>query len=182
MRNIDLLVELQDGAVDIRNFDFGARHGWLKSRARLEPADGIGKASLELVAREFAFGLQQSDPDHQMTGNFDINLDSTGNDLRTLAGNLDGVVFVETRGGRMANSRTLQAIYGDMLTEILSVINPFYKSNPYTDFACIVLPIEIVNGSATGKPNSHIGTDKIRMMPKDAARTVSTTSRVVSES
>jgi len=166
LRNIDLLVELQDGVVDVRNFDFNARYGWLKSRARIEPADGVGKASLELVARDFAFGSKQLDPDHQMTGDFDIQLDSSGSDLRTLVGNLDGVVFVDTRKGRIANSRAFQAIYGDMLTEILSVINPFYKSSPYTDFACIVLPLEIVDGSVTGTPSSYISTDKIRMTPK----------------
>ena len=166
MRNIDLRVDLRDGAVNVRNFSFDARYGWIKSRAKVEPADGVAIASLELVARDFSLGLKQSNSDHQMTGNLDVKLDSTGNDLRTLVGNLDGVVFIETRSGRIGNSRTLQAIYGDMLSEILSTINPFYKSSPYTDFDCIVLPLQIVDGSVTGNPSSHISTDKIRMTPK----------------
>jgi uncharacterized protein involved in outer membrane biogenesis len=166
MRNIDLEVELQDGVIDVRNAGFDGRSGWLKARAKLAPADGAGKASLELVARNFALGMTELNLDAAMTGDIDINLESSGVDARTLAGNMNGVVFADTHGGQVTNNRALQAIYGDMLTEILGTINPFYKSNPITAFKCIVIPLEIVDGSVSSLPNSFISTDKIRLTAK----------------
>jgi len=166
MRNVDLVVELQDGVIDVRNASFDGRSGWLKARAKLEPAEGAGKASLELVARHFVLGLIQQSLDVAMTGDIDIKLESTGVDARTLAGNLNGVVFVDTRGGQITTSRAFQAIYGDMLTEILSAINPFYKADPNTNFRCIVMPLEVVDGRISSVPNSFISTDKIRLRAK----------------
>ncbi len=163
VRNIDLVVELQDGVIDVRNASFDGRSGWLKARAKLDPAGGAGKASLELVARNFALGLSELNLDAAMTGDLDIKLESSGVDSRTLAGNLNGVVFVDARGGQITNSRALQAIYGDMLTEILSTINPFYKSDPKTKFNCIVAPIAVVDGSLSSVPNSFMSTDKLRL-------------------
>jgi uncharacterized protein involved in outer membrane biogenesis len=168
MRNIKLAVELQDGVLDVSNASFDARSGWARARAKLDHAGGSGKASLEFVARDFAMGLAQMNVDLAMTGDMDIKLESTGVDVRTLAGNLNGVVFADTRGGRMTSSRTLNAIYGDMLSEILSAINPFYKSDPTTDFKCIVIALEIVDGRLSSVPNSYFGTDKIRLTSKSS--------------
>jgi hypothetical protein len=78
------------------------------------------------------------------------------------------MILVDVRGGRLANSQMLQAIYGDMLTEILNVINPFYKAAPYTDIECVVLAVKIDDGHAAGAPNSFFGTDKIRLTLKSS--------------
>jgi len=168
VRNIDLVVELQDGVINVRNASFDGLSGWLKARAKLDPAGGAGKASLELVARNFALGLSELNLDAAMTGDLDIKLESSGLDARTLAGNLNGVAFADTRGGRITNSRAIQAIYGDMLTEIFSTINPFYKSDPKTNFNCIVLPLEVVDGNLTSVPNSFLSTDKLRLTSKSS--------------
>ena len=166
IQNVDLVIELQDGVLDVRNASFDARSGWIKARGKLEPEDGAGKASLELVARNINFGLMQVELDDAMTGDIDIKLDSTGVDVRALAGNLNGVIFIDTRGGQIASSRALHAIYGDMLTEILNTINPFHKSDPVTNFKCIVMPINFTDGKVTSNPNSFISTNKIRMAMK----------------
>jgi len=166
IRNVDLAVELQDGIFDIRNASFDGHAGWIKARAKLDPADGAGKASLELVARDFALGLSEMNLDAAMTGDIDIKLESSGIDARSLAGNLNGVIFIDTRGGEIANSRALQAVYGDMLTQILGAINPFYESDPRMNFNCIIVPIAIVDGSVSSDPNSFISTDKLRLTSK----------------
>lgn len=166
IRNVDLVIQLQDGVLDVRNASFDARSGWIKARGKLEPADGAGKVSLELVARNFNLGLVQANSDDAMTGDIDIKLDATGVDIRALAGNLNGVVFINTGGGRVPGSRALHMIYGDMLTEILSSINLFYKTDSSVTFKCIVLPLEVIDGSFTSNPNSFISTNKIRMTMK----------------
>jgi hypothetical protein len=50
-----------------------------------------------------------------------------------------------------------------MLDEILTTINPFRKSDPYTTFVCIVLPLKIVNGVVSSAPSTLVSTDKMHM-------------------
>lgn len=163
MRNIDLAVELQDGDIDVHNASFDGLSGWLKARAKLEPADGAGKASLELVARNFAPGASELNLDAAMIGDLDISLESSGVDARALASNLNGVIFADIRGVQIANRRAFQAIFGGILTEALGAINPFHESNPKMKLNCIVLPIEIVDGVLSSAPNAFASTDQARL-------------------
>lgn len=163
MRNVDLVVALQDGILDVQNASFDAYSGWIKARGKVDPAGGAGKASLEIVARDFKLQLLRTDPDDAMWGDLDIKLDSSGADARSLASNATGMIFLDTRGGLFSNSQTLQVIYGDMLTEIINVINPFYKADPYTKFQCVVVGLKIDEGKVTSAPSSFIGTDKMRL-------------------
>ena len=169
IQNIDLVVELQDGVLDVRNASFDGRSGWVKARGGLEPAGGVGKASLELIARDLSLGLSQLNQDAAMTADIDIKLESAGVDARTIAGNLKGVVFADVRGGRMTNNRALDALYGDMLTEILGTINPFYEAETSTNFECVVLSMEIIDGHIESVPNSFFSTDKVRLTSKSTA-------------
>ena len=101
-----------------------------------------------------------------MTGDIDIKLNSTGTDLRTLLGRANGVLFLNARGGRMVNNRFLQALYGGLLDEIVGAINPFSKTEEYTDFECIILPVSVVDGLVSSTPNSMVATDKMQMIAK----------------
>lgn len=64
----------------------------------------------------------------------------------------------------MMNNRFLHALYGNMLDEILGTINPFRETEPYTDFDCIIVPVEVSAGVVTSDPNSLIATDKMQIM------------------
>jgi hypothetical protein len=166
MENVDLAIELRDGVFDVQNFSYEGYSGWLKARGKIGPADGAGRVSLELVARNFESRIFETDPDHAMTGDIDIKLDSTGVDTRAIAGSLTGMILVNARGGRLANSQTLQAIYGDVLTEIVHVINPFYKADPYTDIRCAVFAVNIDDGQMSSAPVSFVSTDMILLSLK----------------
>ena len=86
LTDVELDATLEDGALDISNVSFKARAGELVSRARLAPTEDSGSASIELVARQFAFGLAETNVDLGMTGDIDINLRAEGADLRSLLG------------------------------------------------------------------------------------------------
>ena len=164
IRDFRLQAEMHDGILDVRVARFRARSGAVVGKARLAPGEsGEGIASIELVARDFALGMSELNQDLAMTGDIDIKLESTGSDLRALLGNANGVFFLHSRGGRFANSRTMRALYGDMLDQILSTINPFRTTDPYTTFTCIVLPLEVVNGVVSGAPSTLVSTDKMNM-------------------
>lgn len=163
MRDIEFNAYLRDGTLEISKAAFKARSGAVLARARLEPVDDSGAASFELVARQFALGMAQTNLDMAMTGDIDINIRSTGADLRTLLGNANGEFFVNARGGRVTNNRFLQALYGDLLQEIVGTVNPFRESDPYTDFECIVVPWQLDDGQLNSAPSTFIGTSKVRM-------------------
>jgi len=164
MRDVEFDAVLQDGALEISNAGFKARSGALVARGRLEPAGGSGSASIELVARQFAPGMSELNADLAMIGDLDINLRSTGTDVRALFGNTDGVVFLNTRGGRITDNRFIRALYGDLLQELITTINPFRTTDPYTELECIVVPLRFDGGQVTSVPNSFISTTKIRLV------------------
>jgi hypothetical protein len=163
MTDVELDAKLEDGVLGISKAAFKARSGALTAKAHLDPAGGEGAASLQLVARRFALGMSELNVDLAMTGDIDINLRSSGTDLRTLLGNANGEFFLNARGGRVTNNRFIQAIYGDLLQEIFATINPFRQTDPYTDFKCIVIPLKFDAGQVTSAPTGFINTSKIRM-------------------
>jgi hypothetical protein len=163
-RDFDVEINLNDGILDISKFGFRAPLGRLDARARITPTEDSAEIGLEVSAKGLALGLAQSNRNLKMSGDIEINLHATGTNLRSLAASANGIVLFDTRGGRFANNRALQALYGDMLQEILSVINPFYTADPITTFECIVLPLEFNDGQLTSVPNAFIRTDKIRIV------------------
>ena len=164
MRDVEIDANLEDGALDISNISFKARSGALRARARLAPTAESGAASLQIIARQFALGMTETNADIAMRGDIDINLDARGDNLRSLLGSADGEFFLDARAGRVTNNRFIQAIYGDLLQEIINTINPFRETDPYTDFNCIILPLQFDAGIVSSAPNSFINTTKIRML------------------
>lgn len=164
MRNVELSAALDNGALEITNASFKAKSGALVARGILEPVGDSGAASIELVARQFAPGILGLNADLAMTGDLDIKLQSTGADVRTLLGNTNGVLFVNTRGGRITDSKFIQALYGDLLEELINTVNPFHKTDPYTEFNCIVVPLQFEDGQVTSTPNLFMSTTKVRMV------------------
>ena len=101
-----------------------------------------------------------------MTSDVDMKLESTGTNLRGLLGNVTGVFFYDARGGRMAHVPALRALWGNALQEVIGAINPFSKSEEYTEFECIILPLEIDAGILTSNPNSLVATSKMQIVTK----------------
>ena len=169
MKDIEVDVELRDGVLKVSKARFKARSGELLATVTLDPASGTGAASLQLVARDFALGMVQTNADLMMKGDIDINLRSTGTDLRTLVGNSTGAVFVNARGGRFGSKNSIvKAIYGDLLDEILTTINPFRKTDPYTEIECTIIPWAIDDGQLSASPYGFISTNKMRLVTKSS--------------
>ncbi len=168
LKDIELDARLRDGLLEISTARFKARSGELSGRAVYDASADTASASLELVARDFAFGMTEANRDLLMTGDIDIGLRTTGNDLRAMAGNANGAIFVNSRGGRIVQSNFVRAIYGNLLEEILTTVNPFRQTDPYTEFECAIVSAVIDDGVVTGAPNSFVSTNKIRLVTKSS--------------
>jgi len=95
-----------------------------------------------------------------------INIDTAGNDLRTLLGNTDGVVFVDIRRARTDNTKRANLLYGDLLGEIVGALMPTKETSSFTQYDCIITPAKIDNGIVTLEPNAFVQTDKLRVAAK----------------
>ncbi len=166
LRDVMLQGELVDGRLSLDEMAFLAPSGALRATAALDASADVGQIELEAVARNLAFGLSQSNRDLAMTNDLDVNLDASGNSLRELAATLNGILYLNVSGGRIANSGWIRAIYGNLLDEILSTINPFAKTDPFTALECVVVPGEFTNGRLTGQPGSFVRTDKVNFSLK----------------
>ena len=164
IRDIVLQAGLQDGVFELSQAGFQAKSGAVGARGRLDPDGGQGSLSFEFAARNLALGMTDVNQDLEMTGDIELNLESTGNDLRSLLGNANGIFFLNARGGRVANNQVMRAFYGDMLDEIIGTINPFSKTDTHTNFECIIVPMGFTAGVVTTNPGSLIATDKMRMV------------------
>ena len=161
---ITLRGELQGGALRLHDAGLQSGAGWLRVRASLEPADGAGKATLASKADGLTFGLIGLGVGPTTNTGFDINLEASGTNLRTLAGSANGVLFLDGRNFTIPNNTFLKRLYGDLLNEILETINPFAKTDPETAISCIILPIDITDGRLGVSPEALVRTDKLRIV------------------
>lgn len=166
MYDVRVDANLADGILDIDDATFRTRAGYLRARALLDPADGEGRAKVEMITEGLAAGMAAGNQGLQLRIDSRVNLDATGNDLRTLFSNANGIVFLRTTGGEVGKLRVLNMLYGDMLDQIFSTINPFIKSESVTRLDCMVFPIQVVDGVTASDPASFVRTDKINITIK----------------
>jgi hypothetical protein len=168
LHDLAVRAEIQDGSLYVHEVRFEDTSGWLLARATLEPVGGSGKAMLAIKASELGWGFLGLPVDSSTKTEINSHLVLEGPDLRTMAGNANGVLFFDARNFVIPENRLFKRIYGDMLDEILSTINPFSKSDSITDVECFIVPIEIKDGQLSFAPNAFVRTDKIAIVSAGA--------------
>ncbi|MEJ2604689.1 MAG: hypothetical protein P8172_15640, partial [Gammaproteobacteria bacterium] len=92
-----------------------------------------------------------------------IRLTGTGTDIRELAAGANGHIYIDSRGGQLISRRIVQMIYGDMLREILSTVNPFIDKSVERRLECIVVPLTIADGRLTAPANVFLRSDTLNI-------------------
>jgi hypothetical protein len=163
LRDVVLDADIEDGALELRDLSFHARSGYLRANGRLEPDGGAGRARLRLIAERLAFGINPGNRDLRGTGDLQINIEATGNDLRSLASTATGTALLNVEGGTIANNRAAQFFFGGVFEQIFLTINPFMKTDPETEIDCIVVPTQLTDGLLTTQPEAFVRTDKLNI-------------------
>jgi uncharacterized protein involved in outer membrane biogenesis len=164
LSDVKLDAALQNGEFILHDFKFQAPAGWMQARGSLASAHGSGKATFEATGRGVAFGLSQLNSGLSAASDIDINLQSTGADLRTLAGNLNGIIFHRSSNIVIPRNRFLTKLYGDMVTEIISTVNPFSKTDTVQRLDCAIISLEVSNGIMVTQPYVLFLATKARMV------------------
>jgi hypothetical protein len=89
-------------------------------------------------------------------------LSASGETVRDLAGSMDGNFRLVGGAGRVP-SGSFSIFTQDFVTELVSTINPFTKSDPYTSVECAVVLLRIDDGVIEGHPAFVQQNDKLRI-------------------
>ncbi|MBF0354698.1 MAG: AsmA family protein [Alphaproteobacteria bacterium] len=114
----------------------------------------------DVVAGAIAKDMGQSD---MFTGGkTDINIDLKGNggSVRALMAGLDGDIQIVMGEGRV-NNTLINWGGGDILTQLMSSLNPMSKKEDYTPIACSVVRFKVVDGMAHAPKGIALETNKL---------------------
>jgi uncharacterized protein involved in outer membrane biogenesis len=104
------------------------------------------------------------DPSEIAPVDLELELTGQGRSLHEIAASASGRLMYEQGEGRLDNS-ALNAITADPLSKTYVALNPFTKSEPYTQLECTVALIEMSDGIAQIGPVA-MRTDKMVMLGK----------------
>ena len=79
------------------------------------------------------------------------DIESSGSSIHAIAAASNGKVIV-TQGPGKVDNRAMGFFSADIVTELFSALNPFAEDEPYSNWECTVVGMDIVDGVATINP------------------------------
>jgi uncharacterized protein involved in outer membrane biogenesis len=92
-----------------------------------------------------------------------VRLQGKGNTVRAVAAGLNGEVLVVTGEGRI-NNRAIDLAGGNVVLQLLGMLNPFTKQESHTTLKCATFHYDISDGIATTKNGIALETDKVQIL------------------
>lgn len=149
------------GVLTLKNLEFLGKQGWFKANAVLNTAIKGGSSTITIKARDFQLDVFETSSDKPIVANLDVDLQSVGMSTKAMAANSQGGILLKTVGGQRLNTKIFSLWFGGIVGEILQTFNPFYKTQPYSNFDCIVLPMSVKQGILKTVPLVVIQTDRV---------------------
>jgi uncharacterized protein involved in outer membrane biogenesis len=171
--NVDvtlLIEELRNGPMQLKQVEGRVKlaDGTLTAEGGLDvAAGGEADANITLVSlgesAEFDvdFKLSGFRPNQQGTDERPVedipllglsaDIESSGNSIHAIAAASNGKVIL-TQGAGKVDNRAMGFFSADIVTELFSALNPFAEKEPYSNWECTVLGMDIVDGVATINP------------------------------
>ncbi|NCF15680.1 MAG: AsmA family protein [Gammaproteobacteria bacterium] len=165
--DIILVGSLADGTLSVEQF--GVRNnlgGSLRGNFVLRPAGDAASLILDVVGSKLILGMPATTAEELAAlprYELDTILLGRGATVRELAASLSGYLRLVGGEGRLKAS-ALRFFTSDFLSEVLTTVNPFAKTDPYTNFQCAVILVQAENGKAAGAPILVAQTDRLRIL------------------
>ncbi|MGI9262188.1 MAG: AsmA family protein [Woeseiaceae bacterium] len=159
---------VESGALRVRRISLtGQRGGTLAAEVSLVPDESsVANLAVNVQGSDLILGLQAGDGvDIEQLPLYELNaeLAGRGNSLREVAASLNGFVRMVGAEGRIASS-TFDLFTGDVMLEIISKMNPFVKSDPFTNIECSAFLAHVSDGKVVGTPVLVQKTDKLQVL------------------
>ncbi len=144
-------LKLWDGVLDIAPISFRQSGGTFAANVHLEPNGDVYALSFSTDVESVHLGLlalPNQDPKTIPPINSNADFASSGVTPHEWMAASNGHISVYQGAGRIKNVGG-EKIFGDVIVQLLQLINPLYKERPYINFECGIFEIDIVDGVAT---------------------------------
>jgi len=164
---LELDTLIADGGLNIRKLSYSSQKGGsLTLSADLLPSETSGADfTFTADAKDIAMAVRSgSEADLQQLPLMQMRaeLAGRGRTVREIAGTLDGYVRASGGEGRI-RAGSLSFLSKDFVSELISTVNPFTKSDPYTNIECSAVLLHFDHGVLQSDPVFVQQTDKLRI-------------------
>jgi uncharacterized protein involved in outer membrane biogenesis len=163
--DLELRLNLVDGRLRIEPVSATGQGGArLTASLDLEPIDETYRYKTRLDLDDARIELLSYGDDRQLWPPIDVHLDLSGEGKspRELAAGLNGHAVLDLESGRV-NTTMLDLLVFDVMVEVLEILNPFRKTEPFTQLECALIVARFENGRTTIEPLA-LQTDKMTIV------------------
>jgi hypothetical protein len=157
---------IESGELRVQQFDLRSSRGEvLSGHLDLVPGESGAELLMALEGEGLDIGMPaQTAEELAQVPKYDIDtvLRGRGATLRELSASLDGYLRLVTGPGRL-RSTGFQVFTGDLLSELLTTLNPFAATDPYSNLECVALLVNINSGLVVGEPAIILQSDRLRI-------------------
>jgi len=165
-RNVVIDADVENGSVRLRQASLDAAAGRLNLSGSLTPGTAGRVLSLEIEARDAMLATESMTPEEierLPRHAIDARLAAVGDTPRALAGSLEGFVWIV--GGEGYGPRgKIAPLYGDLVTEVLTSINPAHTEQAEVRIDCDGAFLEVEQGKVRTAPALVLKTERIVMV------------------
>ena len=163
LTDVTLPVVASTGKLNIKQSSFTVAGGNIVTD--LDAEAGSKSVDLKLTAKNLtaervAKEMKKGDFITQGPLDLDVNIRGAGNSVRAIMASANGSIVIGM-GEAKVKTDSLNFMGGDLITQVLGVVNPLSKKEPYTITHCAVVNLQVVNGVANSNNGIALSTDKM---------------------
>jgi len=168
IRNIQVVGKLRDGMLTLDNINASSQLGIIDASLTVDATGDIITAggeyevqNLTLTDRVVTKEERELLPQMHVSG----NLTGSGNSAAELAAALNGYTWIVISPG-VTEAAGLQILYGDFVTQLAELVNPFSEESKQTTINCGGVYLEAIDGIVETAPAIIVQTDKVSITAK----------------
>jgi hypothetical protein len=167
LHDVVLVGSIDSGGLSLDQFSLrGVSDGSMRGILELKPADNGARFTTNFTGTGLSVGIFSETVDDRKLlprYDFDASIDMSGSTIREMAGSLDGEIRFVAGEGRV-RATALRYFTGDLVSALVTILNPFAETDPYIDVECAVILLDAHNGLLKGTPAYVLESEKVNVL------------------
>ena len=167
IRDFTVSGKIEDGSLSIEQFSLKSRgNGEFSGRLELEPKQNGTQIRMKMQGKNLEIGLPaETEEELKALPRYDLDLAfiSSGGNIREMAAAMTGYLKLTSGKGRV-KADSMQMFTNDFLFQLLNTINPFSRSDPYTNLICSTFLATVEQGKVVGKPIMVVQSERLNVL------------------